>query len=394
MEIKNVSVICLVLACVAFTSVQSASFYYRTGRELEVPVENEIIREEIVSELKREPEVIVLETEPIAAAIEEEIIIPVEQLRVAAPAIEVQEPIAVISEKEETNAVVEEAIAERSAGAEAEALVPVVVKEKIVSVPIVEEPLAVSAVEDDIPKTRNEPVVEVNEKLAVPVAEVQTEVKETPIEVVHVAVKSSPIEEAVVVEKETVIVAADPSTVEADEAIRQNEGDAAAVAPTTTSPTRPNVIQAITNQFQTFQNNFQNQIQSVFNPSASNAATAATAGNADSTGTSTVRPNIIVQFQQAVGQVFNRPAGGPGPFAGIASAVQNNFQMAQTNLQGLFNRPQAAAATPTTVPIVVAPVDPVAEKTMLGEVPVVNAPAEVVEKVEEKEVAEKEVKSD
>lgn len=381
MEVKNVSVICIVLACVAFTSVQSASFYYRTGRELEVPVENEIIREEIVSELKREPEVTVIETEPIAAIIKEEVIIPLEQLRVVAPVIEVQEPVAVISEKEESNAIVEEAVALRSALAET--IIPVVVEEKIVSVPIAEEPLLVAAVEDDLPKTRNEPLVEVNEKLAEPVAEVQSEVKETPIEVVHVAVKSNPIEEAVVVEKENVVVA-EPTVVETDEAIRQ-EGAA--------STARPTVIQAITNQFQNFQTQFQNQIQSVFNPNAANAAS-----NADSTVATTTRPNLIVQFQQAVGQVFNRPPGTQGPIQGIASAIQTNFQTAQTNLQGLFRPPgAAAAATPTvstTIPIVVAPVDPVAEKTMLGEVPVVNEPAEpaeVVEKVEEKEV---EVKSD
>ncbi len=384
MEVTKVSVICFVLACAAFTSVQSASFYYRTGRELEIPVENEIIREEIVAELKREPEIVAIETEPIATLIKEEVVIPVEQLRVAAPAVEVQEPVAVISEKEEkeeTNAVVEEAVvALRNAAAET--IIPVVVEEKIVSVPIVEEPVASVAVEEAIPQTRNEPLINVDQKLNEPVAEVQTEVKETPIEVIAVAVKSSPVEEAAVVEKENVVV---PVVVEKDEAIRQTEG----AAPSTT---RPNVIQTITHQFQNLQTQFANQIQSVFNP---NAANSATASNSDSAATPTTsRPTIIAQFQQAVGSVFNRPSGSPGPIQGIAMAIQNNLQSAQTNFQGLFRPPAEPAASPTisaSVPIVVAPV---AEKTMLSEVPVVevvNEPADVVEKVEEKEVA---VKSD
>lgn len=374
MEVNKVSVVCLVLVCVAFTSVQSASFYYRTGRELEVPVENEIIREEIIAELKREPEVTA--AEPIAVILEE---VPVAQLIKEAPAADVQEPVAIISEKDDSNTVNEEAIVLRSAGAETN--IPVVVEEKIASVPIVEEPVAVAAVEDDIPKTRNEPIIEAVEKVTDPVGEVQTEAKVTPVEVVHVAVKSNPIEETVAVETENVVYA-DAPVVEKDEAIRQSEGDA--------TTTRPNVIQVITHQIQNLQTQFQNQIQSVFNPNAANAASTS-ANEADSAGSSTARPTLIAQFQQAVGPFFNRPAGSPGPIQGIVSAVQTNFQTAQTNFQGLF-RPGSATTAPTTVPIVVAPVDPVVgEKTMLGEVPVVNEPAAVVEKVEEKET---EVKSD
>lgn len=375
MEVKNVSVICLVLACVV--SVQSASFYYRTGREIEIPVENEIIREEIVSELKREQEISAIETEPIAAIIKEEVVIPVETLRIAAPAVEVQEPVAVISGKEEANPVIEETVALRSAAPES--IVPVVVEEKIVSVPIIEEPVAVPAVKEDTPQTRNEPVVEAIEKVVDPVVEVQTEVKENPIEVVQVAVKSNPIEAAVVEEQENVVIADSPA-VDAEEAIRQSEGAPAAPA-TPAAPVRPGVIQAIQNQFQ----NFQNQIQNVFNPNAANT------GVADGPAPVTTRPGLIAQVQQNVGQFFNRPAGSPGPLQGFVAAVQNNIQTAQTNLQGLFRPMASPAASPagqtitaTVVPVVVAPADPVAEKTMLGEVPVVNENAEVVEKVEEK----------
>jgi len=370
MEVKKFSVICLILASAAFTSAKSASFYYRTGRELEIPVENEI-REEIVAELKKDPEIIAIETEPIAKEeiAKDEVIVPVEQLRVAAPVVAVQEPVAVFSEREESNAVVEEAVAVRSAAPET--IIPVVVEEKIVSVPIVEEPVAVVAVDEPIPQSRNEPSVKADEKAVEPVvADVQTEVKETPVEVVHVAVKSSPVEEAVVVEKENVAVAETP-VAESDEAIRQSEG---AGNPTPTS--RPSVIQVITNQIQ----HFQNQIQSVLNPNAANSA------NADSATPTTGRPTIIAQFQETIGNVFNRPAGSTGP-------VQAFLQNAQTSFQGLF-RPQAAAAAspPATVPVVVAPADPVEEKTMLDEVPVVNQPAEVVEKVEEGNKVE--VKSD
>lgn len=377
MEVKNVSVICLVLACVIFNSVQSASFYYRTGREIEIPVENEIIREEIVSELKREPEITAIETEPIAAIIKEEVIIPVETLRIAAPAVEVQEPVAIISGKEETNAVIEESVALRSAAAES--IVPVVVEENIVSVPIVEEPVAVAEVKEDTPVTRNEPLVEVIEKIIDPVPEVQTEVKEAPIEVVHVAVKSNPIEAAVVEEQENVVVPDTPAY-NAEEAIRQSEGAPAASATTAApaTPTRPGVIQALQHQFQ----NFQTQIQNAFNQNAANTATA------DSTAPVTTRPGLIAQVQQNVGQFFNRPAGSQGPLQGFVSAVQNNIQTAQTNFQGLFRPNASPAASPpgqtSVVPVVVAPADPVAEKTMLEEVPVVNENIEVVEKVEEK----------
>lgn len=421
MEVKNVSVIFvyLILACVTFHSVQSASFYYRNGREIEIPVDNEIIREEIVAELKKEPEIIAIETEPIVALVKEEIIVPVDQLRVAAPVIDIQEPVAVISEKDETNAVVEEAVVLRNTYPETESIVPVV-EEKIFSLPIVEESVAV-AVNEDIPITRNAPLVEIDEmevapvaevktedkeivpvaevkiedKEIVPVAEVKTEDKETPIEVVGVALKSSPIEEEVVavVEKDNAIIADAPS-VQSEEAIRQSDA-----APAGT-PVRPTLFQAIQTQFQTQLQNFQN----ILNPNAA-------AANADSTVSTTVRPpGIIAQFQQAV---FNRPAGsaasaasagsaGSGPIQGLVTTFQNNVQ---NNLQSFqeFFRPNAnAAASPTpvvpvvvapapVVPVVVAPADPVNEKTMLAEVPVVDAKIDVVEKVDEKV---DEVKSD
>lgn len=88
--------VCL-FAFLAFSSVESASFQFRSGREVLIPLEEAIRAEEFVAELKKEADQLAIE-EAVPVVVEE-IVVPVESLRNVEPIVDVQEPVAVADQE-------------------------------------------------------------------------------------------------------------------------------------------------------------------------------------------------------------------------------------------------------------------------------------------------------
>lgn len=86
-----------IIACSLLVSVQSASFYVRTGREAELAAVPEIVKEAVVAELKKDEIPVIIETE----------VEPVEPNRNIQPVNEVPEPIAIVSDVKQVDAVVD-----------------------------------------------------------------------------------------------------------------------------------------------------------------------------------------------------------------------------------------------------------------------------------------------
>lgn len=136
-----------VLLCV--TLVNSATVY-RSEREIVVPVVDEIVKEEIVSQLKSETIPVAIESEPVVAEIKEEIIVPIESSRYVEPIAAVEEPVAKINEPKE-------------------AVKAVLVEEVIVPELKASEPVFVEAIES-VKTINNEPVIAaIAEEIIVPV---------------------------------------------------------------------------------------------------------------------------------------------------------------------------------------------------------------------------------
>lgn len=86
-----------VIAFLAFSSVQSASFHFRSGREVLIPIEEAIRADEFVAELKKEAEQLAIE-EAVPVMLEE-IVVPIENLRNVEPFVAVEETAAVADQE-------------------------------------------------------------------------------------------------------------------------------------------------------------------------------------------------------------------------------------------------------------------------------------------------------
>lgn len=368
--------ICLI-SCIAFSSVQSASFYLRNGREVLIPVENELVREEIVSELKKELEPIAAE-EPmpvVDAIVREEVVVPVETLRIAEPVVAVEEPVAI----SDTEIVVPVVSALRNAAPE------------VVGVPeAVFVPLA-AAEKEKIPEIRStEVVAEIKKEDA---AEVKpSEEKEATIAVK--AIETDAAEEAVIPEVSDVVV---PVVDSEEMSVRQSEG----------TPARPTLIQAAQNTLTNLISNtpIATAIQAIRGDeeipqvvAADAAAPEAAAGSAATTPvvSSTHRPNLYQQLQHNVQnlqhQIQSALTGGAAPAqnaggenrppGGIISQLQHTIGQAFTRPIGAIFRPNAAQDAVTEQKegdmAIMAPA------AITADVPVVNEKVEIVDnKVDE-----------
>lgn len=94
---------------------------------------------------------------------------------------------------------------------------------------------------------------------------------------------------------------------------------------------RPNLIQ----QFQTGVQSIQNQIQSVFNPSSGGSVGGGSPNAAIIVAPTTVRPGFIQQIQGAI----------VPPIQGFVNGIQTNLQSAQNQITGIF-RPQSENSEP------------------------------------------------
>lgn len=346
---KVMLVACL-FACIAFSSVQSASFYLRNGREVVIPVENgELIRAEIVSELRKEAvQVAAEEVNPIVDTIvRDEVLVPVEALRLVEPTVEVQEPVAIA----DTEVIVPVVSALRSAAAEV-----VAVPEAIVAVSNVAE-------KESVPATRVAAILE--EAADVPAA--------IPVNTVAEKVESAPAVEAIAVKAVVLDDEAAPAVVADDAAERQTDG----------APARPSLIQAAQNTITNLLTNnpIANAIQAIRNPQSdtetpvvanADTAAAAAAQTPDSEATDAgaaapaapaapaaatsrpPRPSLINQFQSNLAQFQSQVqstiqgiTGGAAssPAAGAATNAGENrpnvFAQIQHNLSQAINRPLA-----------------------------------------------------
>ncbi|XP_055527211.1 calphotin-like [Wyeomyia smithii] len=150
------------LVCVAFSGILSASII-RVAREDVVPIVDELIKEEVVSELRNAEIPVAVEEEP-AKVILEETVVPVENQRSAVKVVEVVEP--VVFEK----VVVDEPVvnAEKESVELLRSVSPVVAVEEPIAVvketEVVVEPVVEDKVVAAVESLRNvEPVVEVVE---------------------------------------------------------------------------------------------------------------------------------------------------------------------------------------------------------------------------------------
>lgn len=146
---------------------------------------------------------------------------------------------------------------------------------------------------------------------------------------------------------------------------------------------RPNLIQ----QFQTGVQSIQNQIQSVFSPSsASGGAVGGVGGSPNAAITvepTTVRPGFIQQIQGAI----------VPPIQGFVNGIQTNLQNAQNQITGIFRpaaEPVIADAEPNVGGVIqtdgldvtpIAGIDVVPQRimAMAGVLPVVNQHIETVD---------------
>lgn len=334
---KNSLVFCVVFGCIAFASVQSASFYLRNGREVLIPVETELVGEQVVSDLRKEAEPLSVDVAEllVVPVVKDEVVAPVETLRNVEPVAEVQEPVAVVTNEKEAAAVIVEPALLKNVVAPVES--PVEVAEVVAPVAVV----AVEAADAPaaLPETRvAEPVAVVEDAVvAAPAAVVETE-KETVAEVEsamavkRVALDDAPSDSGLVRQSEDGDSTARPSLIQqaqntlsniitnnpianAISNIRQPENDAAApaadgstpaagttAAPATTSH-RPNLIQ----QFQHNVQNIQHQLQTAFQNVAGGGGGGGAAANAGETSTNRPTGGLFQQVNQAIVQALNRP---------------------------------------------------------------------------------------
>lgn len=312
----KVFAVCLV-AFLAFASVQSASFQFRSGRaEVLIPIEEAVRADEFVAELKKEAEDLAIE-EAVPVMLEE-IIVPVENLRNVEPLVAVQEPIAVADKelvvpvnalrdaaievvavpeavfvqevRAETPAAADEVTAAKSAEKVAETVADVAQTDEAV-VPA-DAVLRQSAVANDGDATPRPSLLQVaqntiNNLIANnPITNALNAIRnpssaDTPvIEDVQNSEIATPIDSAPVVN-------ADSSTADAA------ASDAASPAAGTPAPARPTFVQ----QVQSGVANIQHQLQAALT-NVQNSAAAAVGG-----GGGANRPNLIQTIQSAL----NRP---------------------------------------------------------------------------------------
>lgn len=343
-------VVCILAACMGFTTVHSASFYIRAGKEAqEDPIVSEII-DEVVSELRKEPLEILADV-PVVKNLAEAIPVPspaVVNIVEPIPVALISDNVVSAAEPSVKNAAPQDAIAQTIVNVKgAEPTKPEEKKPLIAEIEkeseIKEQPAADSKPETDEKKDTqtDEAPIEMNSvKSAISADELKESVRQSDGSTSRPTIlqqaqntitnilNNNPIANAINSIRQPSTPAPNEEIVEDTEVpIIQQEADQPS-----SSTSRPGFIQ----QFQTSVQSIQNQIQSVFNPNAASGASASNAANANpppvSEEPSTSRPTILQQIQTAVGQ----------PIQGLVSGIQNNLQNAQNQISGIF-RPQSAA---------------------------------------------------
>lgn len=115
---------CCLFMCIAFSTVQSASYYYRAGREIIVPVVDETVKQVFVSDLKKDGLTVVDEAvilpvaEPASPIILAEEIVPVQNLRLSEPLVDQPEVNSVVAEEIKSAEIIDEARATPALGQE------------------------------------------------------------------------------------------------------------------------------------------------------------------------------------------------------------------------------------------------------------------------------------
>lgn len=354
--------LCLV-ACVALTSVQSASvgFRFRNGREVLVPIDEAIRTDEIISELRKEADEVIIDE--VAPVVLEEIVIPVETLRNVEPVIAVQEPVAfetaavadqevfvpesaLRNAAEELVAVPEAAFVQAPVEA---AVVEVIPEVRAASASVAEKLSAEEAVpavvaEAEVPVVAEEVIVaksadQVNEIVAEKVAEaIEAVAAEEAVAVKVLAPEAEAAHQTV----ETVPSVAEPVVAVVDGEIRQAAADG--------TTTRPNLLQAAQHTISNLiaNNPIANAIQAIRQPPSADTPVVApvdAAVQADAPSAPIVeaaettiapaaapaapgRPTLIQQFQNNVNNIQHQ----------IQSALQNAQNSAAGGTSG-ENRP-------------------------------------------------------
>lgn len=316
----KVLAVCLI-AFLAFTNVQSASFQYRNGREVLLQQDEAIRAEEFVAELKKEAEQVAIE-EAVPLVLEE-IIVPVETLRNIENVVAVEEPVAV----------------EAAAVADQELVVPVsALRDAVDELVAVPEAVFVQEVRAESPEA-----VAAEEVIVAKSAEdVQQIIADQVAETVDAVNEAAVVKALAPVADEVAQV--DEAVVPVDAVLRQ----AAAAASDATTPPRPTLLQVAQTTINNLiaNNPITNALNAIRNPSSADTPVVESVQSdaaAPASPAAVAAPDAPAATDAAAPATPDASAAPAAPAAPAATGSRPTLaQQIQTNVQNIQHQFQAA----------------------------------------------------